>query len=302
MPNEKSDQHSAGDTDEERLTIFEANAASKQKAEMRQSGTGDSKQYQSDTKELAREIHWVEKATMWSQFGLAVIGVIALFIYHAQLLAMQKQLDEMKSGSVETHALAVAAKIQAIAAASQANTLAKTLESSQRPWVAVDASPGGPLTINRNGVIARVRVHFVNVGHSPAIQVRVAGQLGDFFGGSPNSLLPNPYTTQKHICDALAKDPDPNERVLFPNGDYNVVFGAVMQPDEVAKAVLDDGSIHPILVGCVDYQYSFEIRQHHQTRFAYSISAQGRQLRPTSGDIPKSAVEISPGLFGVEAY
>lgn len=212
------------------------------------------------------------------------------------------QLYEIHSSSADTHALAVAAKNQAIAATLQANTLDKTLESSQRPWIAVDASPGGPLTINQYGMIARVKVHFANVGHSPAIQVRITGKLGDFFGGSSKSLLPNPYTMRKQICDALAKEADPYQKVLFPDGDSNIIFGVVMQPDEVAKAAIEDGTIHPILIGCVDYQYSFEIGQHHQTRFAYSISAKGRELRPASGEIPKSAVEISSDPYGIQAY
>jgi hypothetical protein len=48
-----------------------------------------------NTKQLAKEVHWITHATFWSQVALGLIGVAALWIYHCQLTAMQGQLDQM---------------------------------------------------------------------------------------------------------------------------------------------------------------------------------------------------------------
>jgi hypothetical protein len=49
-----------------------------------------------DIRQLEKDVHWTTHATLWSQVGLALIGLVALWIYHGQLTAMQSQLDEMK--------------------------------------------------------------------------------------------------------------------------------------------------------------------------------------------------------------
>jgi hypothetical protein len=45
-----------------------------------------------DSNELAREVHWLQHATFWSQIGLAVIGILALVIYYCQLKATQSAI------------------------------------------------------------------------------------------------------------------------------------------------------------------------------------------------------------------
>jgi hypothetical protein len=47
---------------------------------------------QSDTK---KKLHWLEVGYFSSQIVLAIIGILALCIYHGQLTAMKGQLDEM---------------------------------------------------------------------------------------------------------------------------------------------------------------------------------------------------------------
>ncbi|MFZ2022610.1 MAG: hypothetical protein ACLPZY_00200 [Terracidiphilus sp.] len=56
-----------------------------------------------NSNQLTQEIHWVHRATFWSQVGLGIIGLCALFIYGCQLHVMQGQLTEMKrSGEQST--------------------------------------------------------------------------------------------------------------------------------------------------------------------------------------------------------
>ena len=63
---------------------------------MTSSGAKNTQQEVETTKRLAKDVHWITHATFWSQVGLGIIGLIALWIYHGQLVAMQGQLDEMR--------------------------------------------------------------------------------------------------------------------------------------------------------------------------------------------------------------
>jgi hypothetical protein len=56
---------------------------------------------QETAKELAREFRWVEVTSLIINGALAVIGIVALCIYHGQLTAMQGQLDQMGKQSTE---------------------------------------------------------------------------------------------------------------------------------------------------------------------------------------------------------
>ena len=45
-----------------------------------------------DSRELAKEVHWLRHATFWTQVGLGIIGVAALGIYYCQLKATQSAI------------------------------------------------------------------------------------------------------------------------------------------------------------------------------------------------------------------
>jgi uncharacterized membrane protein YgcG len=51
--------------------------------------------------ETKKKLHWLEIGYFSSQIGLAAIGIVALWIYHGQLTAMQGQLDQMGKQSAE---------------------------------------------------------------------------------------------------------------------------------------------------------------------------------------------------------
>jgi hypothetical protein len=220
-----------------------------------------------ETRKIARELHWLEKLNFGGQIALVLVGIVALVIYHGQLTAMRDQLKEMRGGSEDTHTLALAAKDQAVASLAQAQILSRSLEASQRPWLDVEASPGAAFTIDeQHRAHSWIRVHFVNVGHSPAINVSAVAKVGEFFGD--DKLLPNPYKTRNQICDALEKRAGYiDRRILFPGGSFDVEYGIAIEPEDLSKAMKIDssGEIRPVLIGCVDYQYSFDMGKHHQT-------------------------------------
>jgi hypothetical protein len=123
------------------------------------------------SRELAREFRWVEWAQVIINGALAVIGIMALCIYHGQLTTMQGQLTEMHGSGTQTdqlialyrqqlaelqkqvgdtHELTVQAKNQADSTKAIANSsLAQAkigrdaLYAQQRPWVGLDFSNGG---------------------------------------------------------------------------------------------------------------------------------------------------------------
>ena len=92
---------------------------------MTSSGAKNTQQEVETTKRLAKDVHWITHATFWSQVGLGIIGLIALWIYHGQLVAMQGQLDEMRrSGEQSTE--------QTWSAIGNINWMARSADWSQK--------------------------------------------------------------------------------------------------------------------------------------------------------------------------
>ncbi len=60
---------------------------------------------QETARELAREFRWVEAAQLVVNGVLAMVGIIALCIYHGQLKVMQGQLGQMQSSGGQTDQL-----------------------------------------------------------------------------------------------------------------------------------------------------------------------------------------------------
>ena len=65
----------------------------------------DTKGDKNTAKELAREFRWMEGAQLIISGVLAVVGIVALCIYHGQLTAMQGQLAEMQGSGKQTDKL-----------------------------------------------------------------------------------------------------------------------------------------------------------------------------------------------------
>jgi len=61
----------------------------------------------------------------------------------------------------------------AIASKNSADTAAKELELSERPWISADIVHNGPLMFDSSGASLSVRVLIRNTGHSPALNTTV---------------------------------------------------------------------------------------------------------------------------------
>ena len=87
--------------------------------------TPKSKLSEENTDNLCQEVHWVHRATFWSQVGLGVIGIAALIIYGCQLGVMRGTLSEMKtSGETSTQ--------QMWSAINNLNWMARSVDWSQK--------------------------------------------------------------------------------------------------------------------------------------------------------------------------
>lgn len=147
--------------------------------------TNERTQNQNDTaRELAREFRWVEFAQLAVNGVLAVIGIVALCIYHGQLEVMRGQLGEIIKQYPEIQKSADAAK-------SAADTAVKTLLNAQqqfrveqRPYIFASPEPAGPpinqanpserafINLNPDGSATFYwKVGIINSGHSPAKDV-----------------------------------------------------------------------------------------------------------------------------------
>src|SRR5579864_6107322 len=64
-----------------------------------------------NSSEIAKELHWVHHATFWTQVGLGLIAICALWIYHKQLCALidsnrinRSALESVQRAFVYSHA------------------------------------------------------------------------------------------------------------------------------------------------------------------------------------------------------
>lgn len=170
-----------------------------------------------------------------------------------------------------------------------AETAAKQLELTSRPWVDIDVSITAPVTYDSNGV--HIVFTFVpkNIGQSPAQDVSIALRL------IPGSMGTDVRKIQGSVCKnrASAKD-EPLRYVLFPNRVYSQQITMGLTDAEInsqwSKFDLGRGPIDLIpvlLVGCVDYAYDASPR-HHQTGFAFDVLTKDR------GIILKSTIPLAP--------
>lgn len=159
----------------------------------------------------------------------------------------------------------------AIAAKSAAETAAKQLELTDRPWVTVDMFINSPLISTDNGV----QMDFVfvpkNIGHSPAQNVSINPHLVPIFIGEDVREM------QKRICESAVQDQSVNFKyVLFPNEPYSEPMGLSMSVEAInahwgkLPAGLHPDPIPITILGCVDYTYETSQR-HHQTGFAIDV-------------------------------
>ena len=206
--------------------------------------------------------------TLW----LVVVGglqfaalVVQAIVFWRTLKAIRGQLELMKAGGADTQDLAQ----QAVR---QTELIESQLILSHRPWVAADVAIGSNLVFDQRGAVAAFNVTIRNLGHSVARNVSL---WTAFVVAGIQDL----NQSHEELC-GIMKRPE-NEKsdygwMLFPGQQVIEPRPVIANLADVEKGLKtghfkDVAAIGLHLIGCVDYQSSFDIKKHHQTRFIYLL-------------------------------
>jgi hypothetical protein len=135
---------------------------------------------------------------------------------------------------------------------------AKQLDIAERPWIKMQISPAGPLTLDQYGLTNRVRIDMQNFGNSPAISVLMQSQM--FL----NTGWPTLEVAEKRnkLCNDLKHQASTSKEELetmFPGTDVTTRFWNVNVPKSDVDQILKTGNNRaiPLIVSCVVYRSTF---------------------------------------------
>jgi hypothetical protein len=283
MPNGSSGQNPAGDTNE-RLLPVNQNV-------VRQGSKTDTSQESTSTSNLAKDVHWVTHAGFWSQVGLGIIGIVALWIYYGQLKEMRKAtqatqdavgvasrtLSETQTSNAAQRVLAErdredADKIAKDNSESSRKAIQSTIDNfhnDQRAWIGCTVQSGVPQIEGDH--IKSFKVNFIclNTGKTPAIDFIHQVSLG--YSSHPETFKPS-FTGGQTIKAGTIKSVSTffpgsqyRDSEEFPEQMFSVVVITPKTTLPVTPQMLDDPSIGLFAYGRVCYKDIF--RRPHWLRF-----------------------------------
>jgi len=205
---------------------------------------------------LAKEVHWLQHATFWSQIGLGIIGLIALWIYHGQLTAMQGQLDQMKTAAKsssdqfaaqmgilneslnQSRRQADASRDAADAAKDAAKEQVKALHTSERAYITVTNSDFDTLT----NVFT---LHLANTGHIPSGPVHFVVYWSTYVPTNIRATTPSSVPEGAHMSrvdlDAITPTSHQDLTVYFKEPQRDLLFNGTQQLQLAGTATYSDG-------------------------------------------------------------
>jgi hypothetical protein len=172
-------------------------------------------------------------------------------------------------------------------------------EATHRPWVSVKISIGPRgIYFDDNGMNLHLIFVCKNGGTTPAISAWVAAE--PYLDRQGRQDLEE----QRRVCDSIRKrpyHPKAPGKTIFPGDEeiFSTIYTFIGKDDLETQAREDYGFVHPIIVGCVDYMFTFGERIHHQTGFIYHVHKikspnLGRfAIRPEDGDIAPQNIGLS---------
>jgi hypothetical protein len=178
-----------------------------EKGEVAEIGTRKPEQDTKDSKQLAKDVHWLQHATFWSQIGLGVIGIAALVIYYCQLQQMVKATKATQDAvCVASRTLAETVrsnKAQEAANTRSFNATIANFQQDQRAWISISDPQFTP-----TGILIRLE----NSGRTPAINVAI--NCCSF--GDQSIYIPPPTFEQRarQAAKLSSKIPDADAQVI----------------------------------------------------------------------------------------
>jgi hypothetical protein len=246
-------------------------------------GTDTHSQAAGEQAQIRKELGEFERISIRIQRGMLCITVMVAIITAAyvavtyqQLQVMRGQLAEMKGGSADTHKLAEAAAMQ--------------LERTDRPYITVNMSAAGPVTIpdpqffRDSGPYTKFtfRVTIANEGRSVASAVQIRYKV--ICPGFSQPSRDPPWVALGRVVDLACSQSNTSHWLPVP------IAGRMIRPsepfiftieDELANdfirahtifgdASKEQGLFAPIIVGCATYTIPYSTLIHH-TPFAFDI-------------------------------
>jgi|SRR5579871_954729 len=215
-----------------------------------------------DTENRERPEKWLhERLRLGLEFGAFLAAVIAAIYTGCTLHQVTRQAD---------------------AAVGQVSVMHKQLEVSERPWIAADIAVYAPLTFRPGGGSIGIVFQTKNVGHSPAMRVQARGKI---------VLLPNKtwmavelQNAGRDECAELLRQAEfPGTTDFFPaifpqSTPTPIQWEATISANDIQSGLkaretgprAHKGYISPVLVTCIDYQFSFD-STHHQTGYNFML-------------------------------
>ncbi len=215
-------------------------------------------------------LRWNGTVARWTVM-LTLVGCAGIYFNWKTLGAIQGQLNEMKSGSVDAHNLAQSAADQARAAAQSAATAQENFLSSQRSWV---GTIGANLAAGIVGSILRGNVVYVNSGREPA-KIQISLDEYTFSSDEWNNGFAVNAIDHKSV-ECARSNLIQGDRFAWPtNGfnSYNISFpnGTVPQRGIIIwTPEMVSGQAVITVQGCILYM---TVNTIHHTSFCYYFKA-----------------------------
>jgi hypothetical protein len=215
-------------------------------------------------------------AEEWMIFLTAIIavgGLIGAYIFNKQLTVMKGQLAEMKTAS---------------------RIAEDNLIATQRPWISVNLTIGPRgLFFDANGANLDLIFSLKNTGTTPAITVRIEGSPRIDVGVNDR------IAELEKVCATAGQEP-PHPKMfahtIFPGETLHLPISYSFASKELLDSMTakPPGFVHPVIIGCIDYFFTFDEPKHHQSRFVYELDY------PIPGGGGARAIKVSDGNKAAE--
>jgi hypothetical protein len=179
-----------------------------------------------------------------------------------------------------------------------------TLRAAQRPWIAIDfieiASDLMFWPPPTNNPQINLKFQIRNTGNPPAIKIHQIALITDMH--VPNDISAD----QSKACENIQKlnAGFAFELTLFPNQSIQYTRSSGIDGKILSTKIQDRHNILPIIVGCIDYQSTFD-NERHATAIIRELSridlSRPGMLLPIDMDgmaIPKEQLRLSIGFTG----
>ena len=301
MPDETGGQDPAGDANHKGLSVAPSNAITEQRKETSNTGNKNADQRTSETKKLAKELHWLEKANFSAQIILAIVGIIAVIIYHGQLDTMRGTLAEMqRSGEASTKQVWRAIdnlNWQAHSMDDSSKQTGRAVDLTQRQSQAALAETKESNAINRESLISVQRAFVTfskNLNATPVIDSAHNSVIEwDFRPILENSGV----TPARHAMHHFTMQPFPSDLpadFAFPSGNAETrpfvlgpkqsATGALLKIQPAELLFIQKMHCHLYFWGWVTYYDIFPSTRQHISMFCTAVT--GIHGDPTKAGTP----------------